>query len=138
PQNTRIYWIAAACIIGAIDAFCWGLYLEALRISDYNPLGTLDLTHHLGMAAYCLLSLLFMLICTGLLYNYDPFSTWPQKEKDLYYLCMMLSIVFLMTGYEFLFWSDWRYWDPTPFILAKGFFVGMVVVFLLRVAGIRW
>lgn len=112
--------------------------MEAVRIASYNPLGTPALTHQLGMTAYCLLSLLLLLICAGILHRPENSAPWPPKEKDLYYLCMMLSIVFLMTGYEFLFWSDWRYWDPTPYILTKGFFVGMSVVFLLRVAGIRW
>ncbi len=131
-------YLWGAVLAGAADAFCWGLYWETLRILAVNPLGTDALRCHLGLIAYSLLALFFLLIAAALLQKARTDGQWPKKERDLFYTLALAGIVAVMSGFEYLFWLDWQYLNPIPYILTKAGFTGLLVVFIMRIIRVPW
>lgn len=127
-----------AALAGAVDAFCWGLYWETLRILAVNPLGTDVLRCYLGLIAYSLLALFFLLIAAALLQKARLHSQWPKRERDLFYTLALAGIVAVMSGFEYLFWLDWQYLNPIPYILTKAGFSGLLAVFIMRIVRFPW
>jgi hypothetical protein len=127
-----------AAIVGLVDAFVWGLRLAMGRIIQVNPLGTYELSYYLGLTSYALLALFFVLSSAVILHNGFKKSQWSSFERNIFYLGVFLGIIYLMSGFEYLFWMDWQYVNPVPFIMVKSAFVGLAVVFLIRMLNISW
>lgn len=125
-------------IIGIADAFCWGLYWETVKIARDNPLGTEPMQCHLGMTSFSLLAMIFIFSSADILIRALRTNQWMNMQRDLFYCAVFLGIVCLMTGFEFLFWLDWQYVNPIPFLLLKAAFTGLLVVFLVRIVRTVW
>ncbi len=127
-----------AAIVGLVDAFVWGLKYEVERIAQSNPLGTYELSYYLGLTSNALLALFLVLTSAVILCNGYKKMQWSSLEQNIFYLGLLLGIVYLMSGFEYLFWMDWQYINPVPFIMVKSAFIGLAVVFLIRMLKIPW
>jgi hypothetical protein len=114
------------------------LYWETERIMEDNPLGTKFMYYNLGMTSFSLLALFWGVLSAVILIRALKNRQWTAFQRDLFYCVALLGIVCLMTGFEFLFWLDWEYINPIPFLLVKGLFVGLLSVFLIRLARYEW
>ncbi len=133
-----IWFSSVILLVGIADAFLWGMYWETKQIIKVNPLGTELLSYHLGMLAYSLLALFFLCLSAHLLYKSITTGQWMGIHRDLYLINIFLSIIYVITAFEFLFWQEWEHWNPIPYILCKGIFAGLLVVFIIRVMRIQW
>ncbi len=141
PLNTSILrspFAIGAAVVGLVDAFVWGLRYEMGRIVQVNPLGTYELSYYLGLTSYALLALFFVLSSAVILHNGFKKTKWSSLEQNIFYLGLFLGVVYLMSGLEYMFWMDWQYINPVPFIMVKSAFIGLAVVFLLRMLNIPW
>ncbi len=130
--------IKASAVLTLVLAFLFGLYLETTMAFNLTPLGFSHLRNNLGLVVYTLIALLFTLFSAAILYRAWRSSRWSAYEAHVFYLGLLMGLLYLMNGVEYVLFGEIRLENPAPYYLIKNLFIFLVVLLLLRIIFWEW
>lgn len=131
-------FIKASVILTLVIAFLFGLYLETTIAFNLTPLGFVHLRNNLGLVVYALIALLFTLFSAAILYRAWRLSRWTAYESHVFYLGLLMGLLYLMNGMEYVLFGEVRLENPVPYYLIKNLFIFLVVLLLFRIIFWEW
>lgn len=121
--------MALAVLFGAM---LWGIYIHAGTIASRFPIGTYRFLHFLCSILYFFVSMIALLLGGSVLYKGLQSARWSESESDLFYGAILVSLLFLITGLQFLLSEIWMAYSPFLFLLGKIIVTGLLIGFLVR------
>lgn len=122
-----------ALILALVASFCWGVYIEVTQQVREMPLGTLHFRNAMGFVAYTVSALLAVSFSGSVLQKGWRDAEWSRSDSQVFYGGLLLGVILLLSGLEFLFFGEWRFENPFPYAVVKSAAVAGFAVFLLVV-----
>ncbi|HOJ62037.1 MAG TPA: hypothetical protein PK878_17275 [bacterium] len=141
-RSDRDLWkspfIKTSAILAIVIAFLFGIYLETTVVFNLNPLGFTHLRNNLGLVVYSLIALLFTLFSAAILYRALQLSRWSAYESHVFYLGLLMGLLYLLNGTEYVLFGEIRLENPVPFYFLKNTLIFAVVILLFRIIFWEW
>ena len=136
--NLHFYSILLNCIMLAgivfsiMISFCSGLFF-GLSSFDFLEPGVLDhLRNNLGLAVCSFVALFFCMISVFTLFKGIKQSRWTRMESLTFNLGLLLSLIYLMSGLQYLLFAEWMNPHTFYFYFIKTAITFCAIYVLLR------
>ncbi len=129
--NTPIFKVMLG--VAVLSAFTWGMFLEINRVLGYSHLGTFHYRNNVGLLTYSLTALISALLSGSVLYKGIRENHWSSGDMNVFYGGLLLALVLLLAGMEYLLFGEWEYTGVSLFFLIKNLVLVGLFLFLIRV-----
>ena len=128
-------WAAGAA---AVDAFLWGVYFETARRGAMAVVASHEFFSFFGLLVYALAGLVCLLISGAALQLGLQEGEWSDSDRLVFQGGLLIGAVFMLTGFQFIVFGEWRIYDPTFFITYQVSILFCLLLFFVRVLLFEW
>ncbi|MBZ0256877.1 hypothetical protein K8I31_12500 [bacterium] len=127
-----------AAVFAAVDAFLWGVYFETARRGAMAVVASHEFFSFFGLLVYAMAGLVCVLISGAVLQIGMREGAWSDADKLVFQGGLLIGAVFLLTGFQFIIFGEWRIFNPTFFLAYQATILLCLVVFFIRVLMFEW
>ncbi len=128
-------WAAGAAVV---DAFLWGVYFETSRRGAMAVVASHEFFTFFGLLVYALAGLVCVLISGAALQLGLKDGAWSDSDRLVFQGGLLIGFVFLLTGFQFIVFGEWRLYDPLIFYGYQITILVCLVVFFAKILAFEW
>lgn len=118
-------------VVSLITAFTWGIFLETSLILNQFYFAW-HFRNNFALVTYSLSALLLALLSLGVFYFHLRKSNWSVLQKYLYYIGVIISTLFIITGFEFVLFGEWNLYQFFWLTDIKYLLILVLLIMLMR------
>ncbi len=119
-----------------LTAFVGGMFWEINRIILILPASIFHLRNELALLFFSSAALFSATVSAFVLRQGLKDSFWDEGSKLVFYGGLLLALVFLITGLEFLFLGEYHFENQFPFFILRSILLILLIIVLLK--GLRY